>query len=371
MLTNSDNVNDIILFQGTLYIQKGWFNNWKSRHCTLLTSRKLEFYYHTDQINSIKPILTIDLSNVIAIHINGSSLSPSITPQSPLSPQSPQQPNRTTATSFDYSNINHTNANTPPKNDKHTFYLETKSGDKYVFGCDTEDIYDLWMKHLNVYVFGDIIHSGYMIKQGHNFKTWKKRWFTLSAHWRELRYYENQNISHNTYKGKVDLSLVNVLRFGDKLNYGFQYTIELITPKRTYVFVTTYHDIRTEWMTYLSETLKGQNNCDICTVIKCMNMDKKIYYKMNIIYEGYLNLFTGDINAPWKQSYYAIDGKTIRLFYTDTVTKMDQFQSAVIKKEYYETYISKHMDGYYLLFGENIHSITNQQMIDNYSNKNK
>merc|ERR1712154_153900 len=54
----------------------------------------------------------------------------------------------------------------------------------------------------------------------------------------------------------------------------------------------------------------------------------------------------------------------MRLFYTDTISEMGQFQSCVIAKEYYEQYIAQHMDGYYLLFGETI------EILDDTMNKN-
>ena len=235
MTTLQNNLNQhIIIFQGDLYIQKGWFNNWKPRYCTLSTSRKLNFYYHREQINNIKPILIIDLSTIISIHENVQSpqsqppssprsFSASLTPTPTPSSRSASTTSASEFPSFNYSSSPNLS------NNKFSFCLETTTSDKrHIFGCDDEDVMDQWMKHLTVYIFGDIIHSEYMIKQGYNLKNWKKRWFTLSSHWRELRYYENKNVSRETYKGKIDLRKVNVLRFGDKINYGYEYTMELI-----------------------------------------------------------------------------------------------------------------------------------------------
>ena len=195
-------------------------------------------------------------------------------------------------------------------NHKYTFCMETVSKDKFILGCDDEDILDQWMKHLTVYIFGEIIHSGTMIKRGYNLKNWKKRWFTLSSNWRELRYYENKYISRDTYKGKIDLHKVNILRYGDKDNYGYEYTMELISSKRTHVFVNTYHEDRKEWMDKFEQVLRGQWFCNLCPLAD-MNMSREIYYKMNVIHEGYLHLF---VDGGWLRSYYTIMEKQYECF---------------------------------------------------------
>merc|ERR1712129_214666 len=155
---------------------------------------------------------------------------------------------------------------------------------------------------MGVYIYGNIVHSGYMIKRGHNFKTWKKRFFTLSAHWKEIRYYSEQsNAQTNSFKGKIDLSECKLLRFGDKSKYGFEYTIELITDKRTYVFVNTFYENRQEWMRQLENVLNGSNRCQFCY------MNRTVYYKMDVVHEGYLTLYAED--ASKRRIFAAIDGR--------------------------------------------------------------
>ena len=131
------------------------------------------------------------------------------------------------------------------------------------------------------------------------------------------------------------------------------------------MFVNTYHEHRKEWMEKFEQVLRGQNYCGLCP-ISDMNSQREIYYKMNVIHEGYLNLW---IDGNWKKSYYAIDGKTIRMFYTENIQKMDQFQSAVIKKQHYEQYIEENMEGYYLLLGESV-EIVNDEFLNAKHNQN-
>ncbi len=88
--------------------------------------------------------------------------------------------------------------------------------------------------------------------------------------------------------------------------------------------------------------------------------DNQIHYKMSSLHEGILHTFipmdTTDNNKVEK-NYYAIDGRTMRLFYTRRIIKMGSFQNALIEKNVYEKYISECMDEYYLLFGESIEMI--------------
>eukprot|EP01084_Bolivina_argentea_P015381 28779_1 len=236
---------ETIIFEGKLQ-QHGLFNRWKSRYFTLCTTRMLNFYENKVQLLSgSKPIAHIDLSNVITIHTIKQS---SIETKNALRKQS-----------FSLSLTKKTNKN----ENKFQFEIQTISKKKYIFSALTEDIMDQWIKHLNVYIYGDIIHSGYMKKQTNKLKTWENIWFTLSSHWKELRYYQHKNII-NSFKDKINLSNIKLLKYGSKNKYGFEYNIELITHIKSFIFINNNYNDQIQWFKKIENVLKGQNVCCYC-----------------------------------------------------------------------------------------------------------
>eukprot|EP01084_Bolivina_argentea_P239195 402046_1 len=328
-----------IIFEGELFIQ-GWFSTWRSRHCTLCINRTLCAYNNADQAHSsTQPKHILDLSTVITIK---QTQNPNQTPSTPTSKNSKLKKKKT----------------------KFIFEITTASHD-ILLSSINEDTISQWIRHLKTYVFGTIIHTGYMTKQGFIKKSWKKRYFTLSSNWKELRYFENNVMNKNAYKGNIDLYSVKVLR--SYVSFAkHEFILELLTLKRTYIFINEFHDEHITWMNKLEEVLNGINSCSYCDKNKWDTFgkyDNQIYYKMSSLHEGILHTFIPmdktDINkgGKWEKNYYAIDGRTMRLFYTRRIIKMESFQNALIEKNFYEKYISECMDGYYLLFGESIEMI--------------
>ena len=107
--------------------------------------------------------------------------------------------------------------------------------------CLDMESLNVWMKWLHQVVFGTQIHVGWLIKKGDRIQSWRKRWFTLSD-LKELRYFEDE--TQKKCKGIIDLNGVSIIRHGDKEQYGYEYSIEIITPDRTWVLVTPFHDMR-------------------------------------------------------------------------------------------------------------------------------
>merc|ERR1712228_131300 len=208
-----------------------------------------------------------------------------------------------------------------------------------------------------------------MTKQDRKMKSSKLRYFTLS-NLKELRYYENdKELNKNTYRRTIDLHTVRVLR-----NYENVRVLELLTNDRTYIFMNKEDHEHIEWLNSLENVLKGSKNCcycrhkNQCDILQYdENSKNSVYYKMDSLHEGTLRTFHAldddniENGGVWKQNYYAIDGRTMRLFYTKDVETMVSFQSALIAKDYYEKYICEQMDGYYLLFGQRIEIIDSNE----------
>lgn len=287
--TGSQNLarNQRKIYEGPMYKQGRFNRSWRNRWFVLYNNRRLAYYNEKKESIALKPIAEIDLTEVETI-INDRSK--------------------------DVQN-------------KYVFELVT-SGRTYCLAClDTESL-NLWEKYLLQMIFGTKIHEGWLIKKGDRIQSWRKRWFTLSD-LKELRYYEDD--TRQKSKGTIDLKNVSIIRHGDKEQYGYEYTIEIITPDRTWVLVTTYHELRELWMEKLDEAMQGG-------------------IKMNLLYQGWLWKFEkngdGDSLSDWTKHWYGIDRETLNLYSVREYSKFKQFASTLFfDKSFYTNAIDTQLQG--------------------------
>jgi len=263
----------------------GRFNRaMKERWFVLYSNRRLAYYADKKESRSLalKPIAEIDLTEVKSI----------------INDRSKDVPN------------------------KFVFELVTQ-GRTYILACEKKVDLDQWEQHLTRMIFGSVIHSGWLIKKGDRIASWRKRWFTLSD-LKELRYYEDE--TQKQFKGTIDLKDVSIIRHGDKEQYGYEYTIEIITPDRTWVLVTTYHELRELWMDKLSEAMQGG-------------------MKMRLLYQGYLWKFDESL-GDWTKNWYGIDTESMNLYYVREYNKFKQFTSTLFfDQEFYAKAVDTNMQG--------------------------
>jgi hypothetical protein len=92
------------------------------------------------------------------------------------------------------------------------------------------------------------VMSGMMTKQGQNFKTWKRRFFTLhsSPLGATLKYFTDENCTDE--KGSLDLSVASVMP--KKCEYcSKKFAFEISTPART---LLAHCDTQEEYRTWLN-----------------------------------------------------------------------------------------------------------------------
>merc|ERR1712154_527295 len=116
----------------------------------------------------------------------------------------------------------------------------------YILGSKNAEQFKQWIFYLENMIFGGVIHSGYLLKQGGKWKSWKKRWFHLDKNVLLLKYYETEKLK--IWKGAIDLSLVTNLCRGDKESNGKDYTIELNTNDRVWVLAANNEKNRKIWI---------------------------------------------------------------------------------------------------------------------------
>eukprot|EP01084_Bolivina_argentea_P249685 418081_1 len=71
------------------------------------------------------------------------------------------------------------------------------------------------------------------------------------------------------------------MRYGDKEQYGYEYTMEIVTPDRIYVLVTTYNELRELWMEKMYEaTVTKTWWCSVCDPQQYLNSKHGIKFKI-------------------------------------------------------------------------------------------
>lgn len=147
---------------------------------------------------------------------------------------------------------------TSPAED-HCFALQLETTNRtYVLGSSHEEQFRQWVYYLERTVFGGVVHSGFLYKQGGKWKSWKKRWFLLDRDLLLLKYYETEQLK--LWKGAIDLSLVTNLCRGNKVRNNRDFTIEMTTSHghRVWVLAALSEEHRTLWIGKLNEVVASK-----------------------------------------------------------------------------------------------------------------
>ena len=143
----------------------------------------------------------------------------------------------------------------PPEEQCFALQLETTNR-TYVLGCSNADHFRQWVFCLERMIFGGVVHSGFLYKQGGKWKSWKKRWFLLDKELLLLKYYETEELK--LWKGAIDLSLVTNLRRGAKDSNSRDFTIELDTNHRVWILAALSEEHRTLWINHFQDAIASK-----------------------------------------------------------------------------------------------------------------
>ncbi|KAF9930940.1 hypothetical protein FBU30_011049 [Linnemannia zychae] len=89
-----------------------------------------------------------------------------------------------------------------------------------------------------------VVRSGYLLKLGNKYKTWRKRWFVLRGD--KLTYYKN----HKEYQphGIIPLSTIIDCLQTDPISKSKQYCLRIVTVKRSFMCCAPDEDTLLQWL---------------------------------------------------------------------------------------------------------------------------
>jgi RAC serine/threonine-protein kinase len=93
---------------------------------------------------------------------------------------------------------------------------------------------------------GDRQHQGFLVKEGGNWKTWKKRYFVLKNE--ELCYSKTQTSDHLGVIQMEEIRLIIASEYKKK-----KHCFQVETPRRIYYFCASSDAERDEWMKILQD----------------------------------------------------------------------------------------------------------------------
>jgi len=107
----------------------------------------------------------------------------------------------------------------------------------------------------------DIFKSGYLTKEGGNFKTWHKRWFVLKD---GVIFYSKKQDSGELGVVRVSNLLPENIQISSRK--GKKYVFEVITPQRTYFFQAGTEKEMEDWLTCIRQSLNVSNKAGPKTI---------------------------------------------------------------------------------------------------------
>eukprot|EP01083_Nonionella_stella_P158206 514641_1 len=292
--------------------KKGAVNKaWKKRWFILYENRRLVYYAsQTAVINDKEPINCIDLSTISAIRV----VNKPVNKTASLQPRHPRTLSKSQSIGNLFSRMKSKSkltVNGSASREKSLgnlsvgdvlnvqfaftseFSFELVSPKRtYTLCCEHAASFNEWIDNLESAVFGKKLFTGWMTKQGHTRKTWKRRWFIIFDTC-EMRYYVDDK--REEPKGSVLLTDVLTMRMvSDGIKYDEANILELHTTNRIWVLSADTKQERTLWWHRIASVIPQS-------------------HQFSPIYED--NLFTLDtgLNA-WIYRYFALDSHALYQF---------------------------------------------------------
>merc|ERR1712228_496125 len=126
----------------------------------------------------------------------------------------------------------------------------------YTLSAPDIKIMHTWMNYIRSSVFGTVIHSGWLTKEGQVVKSWKRRFFVLTDT-KLLRYFEDEQ--QTKFKGAINVQSISSIKEGDAVEPYWNFMIHLQTPDRLYLLNADSEAKRQEWLNMLDEGKKAIN----------------------------------------------------------------------------------------------------------------
>ena len=189
---------------------------------------------------------------------------------------------------------------------QHAFTITTKDRTYTLSAVDTKTM-NQWMDYIRSSVFGTVIHSGWLTKEGQRVKSWKRRYFVLTDT-KLLRYFEDEQ--QLKFKGAINVSSISSIKEGDAVEPYWNFMIHLQTPARLYLLNADSEAKRQEWLNMLQEGKKAINydaNANIFVDISQEhNISQSVECKVNERIKYILELY-----AKWCRGYEQFEEKQI------------------------------------------------------------
>lgn len=138
---------------------------------------------------------------------------------------------------------------------QHTFEITTKDRTYVLSAADPQSM-NRWLDYIRSCVFGNVIHRGWLTKQGEVVKSWKRRWFVLTDT-KLLRYFEDEQ--QTKFKGAINVQKISSIKEGHSVEPYWNFMIHLQTPDRLFLLNADSEAKRQEWLTMLNEGKKAIN----------------------------------------------------------------------------------------------------------------
>ena len=130
------------------------------------------------------------------------------------------------------------------KSDKQYSFQLVSSGRTYTLATQSQSELLEWLKYLQLSIYGEIIHQGWLKKQGAVNKSWKKKYFVLNRY-QQMKYYDDDKRTH--LLGFIDCTKIKRVGNGKIYSNELQYTLEL-KEQRKYILAAQDNKERGKWI---------------------------------------------------------------------------------------------------------------------------
>jgi len=165
-----------------------------------------------------------------------------------------------------------------------------------------------WHEAILVQAERQVVYEGYMTKRGGWIRSWKECYFVLQ-HRNSLDYFDDEKKLQ--VRGKIDLKEVLLICPGSIKQYGRDFTIQVATEKRNWVFGCKDGKNLFDWINHLERSIPGAR-------------------RLITIKEGSLEMRGEDLTT-WKMRWFALCRNW--LFYFESIEQCSKIKSMVFFRE--------------------------------------